>query len=81
VLPHAYGKAREPLACGAFPMLPEISGSFGTTGFMVLSNCIWYLPNLVFGRNVKNRPNWEATITLADSREINSPRGLDYIIN
>jgi hypothetical protein len=42
----------------------------------VLSIGIWYLPNLVFGRNVKTRPNWEATIILADSREINSPRGL-----
>jgi hypothetical protein len=33
-------------------------------------------PNLVFGRNVKDRPIWEATIILPDSRDINSPRGL-----
>jgi hypothetical protein len=31
-------------------------------GRPVLSIGIWYLPNLVFGRNVKTRPNWEATI-------------------
>jgi hypothetical protein len=42
----------------------------------VLAIGICYLPNLVFGRNVKTRPNWEATIILTDSREINSPRGL-----
>jgi hypothetical protein len=30
----------------------------------------------LFGRIAKTRPNWEATIILADRREINSPRGL-----
>jgi hypothetical protein len=47
-------------------MLPDICRSFGTTGFSKLF--LWYLPNLVFGLNVKNVQNWGATIILANSR-------------
>jgi hypothetical protein len=60
-LPYACGVARKPLACGVFPMLPEICQAFSDTGFIKL---FW----VFFGRYVKSHPNLKAIIILADSR-------------